>query len=167
MITVRSALPEEISFIRDQRVNAYEEHAGKISHQHWNGLKRAISSGADQEDGTEIIVAVLEGTIVGSVVLCPENTDAYRGLVGMSEYPEIRMLAVEWRTRGKGIASLLIKECVRRSKERGCSYVGLHTAPFMDSAMRLYQKMGFTHIPEYDFEPADDGVIVKAFRKSI
>ncbi|WP_433746924.1 GNAT family N-acetyltransferase [Falsibacillus pallidus] len=165
MVLIRDAQETELELIRKQRLEAYDEHKNKISANHWKGLRTAISSKADQENGAMIFVAELEGEIVGSIVLCPEKTDAYRGLVDSSEHPEIRMLAVNPHARGKGIAPLLINECLRRSKARGCTHIGLHTAPFMETAMKLYQKLGFQHVPEHDFEPADDGVVVKAFRK--
>jgi hypothetical protein len=34
----------------------------------------------------------------------------------------------------------------------------------MASAMRLYTRLGFKRVPEQDFEPAIDGIIVKAYR---
>lgn len=164
MIKIRRAEDKELEEIRKQRVAAYEEHAKSISPEHWKALKQAISSGADQENGAEILVAELEGSVVGSVVLCPENTDAYKGLTGMSEYPEIRMLAVAPEARKKGAALALVKACLEKAKESGHQAIGLHTADFMERAMALYQKLGFKRLPEYDFEPANDGVIVKAFR---
>lgn len=37
----------------------------------------------------------------------------------------------------------------------------------MEGAIRLYDSIGFKRLPVYDFEPADDGVVVKAFQVSI
>lgn len=86
----------------------------------------------------------------------------------MLDYPEIRMLAVNEEYRGQGIAEALIKECIVRVKgKKGYPYVGLHTADFMKAAMRLYKRLGFVRIPKYDFQPADDGIIVKAFQLTI
>lgn len=56
---------------------------------------------------------------------------------------------------------------MKRTKEKGIDSIGLHTADFMKSAMKLYEGFGFERIPQYDFEPANDGVIVKAFRRSV
>ncbi|MGE7760381.1 GNAT family N-acetyltransferase [Peribacillus sp. NPDC097895] len=167
MVKVRKALFNEVEMIREQRVKAYEEHAQSIPEGHWDALKKAISSDADEQRGVELLVAELDGEVVGSVALFPAKSDAYKGLVDMLDYPEIRMLAVTPQARHKGVAEGLIKECIRRTKENDSQYIGLHTADFMKTAMRLYERMGFVRLPQFDFQPADDGIIVKAYRLSI
>ncbi|WP_404900426.1 GNAT family N-acetyltransferase [Priestia filamentosa] len=167
MMKIREALDNEKEMIREQRAKAYEEHAQIIPGGHWNALRKAISSDADEQIHVEHLVAELDGEIVGSVALFPAKTDAYDGLVDMLDYPEIRMLAVTPHSRGKGVAELLIKECILRAKINGSKYIGLHTGDFMKTAMRLYERMGFIRVPQFDFQPADDGIIVKAYRLSI
>lgn len=164
---IREAKETEIPFIREQRVNSYTEHARKIPNAHWEALKKAISSDADSQPGVELLVAEVEGTIVGSVALFPAKTDAYEGMVDELDHPEIRVLAVAEEFRGKGIASALIQECIQRSKAKGYQAIGLHTGEFMTNAIKLYEHFGFERLPQYDFEPANDGIIVKAFRLSI
>ncbi|MBV7506669.1 GNAT family N-acetyltransferase [Bacillus sp. sid0103] len=161
---IRDAEVNELPFIREQRVQAYEEHAENIPGEHWNALKQGISSEADLQAEVARIVAEIDGEIVGSVALFPAKTDAYEGLVDELDFPEIRMLAVTRQARGKGVAAALITECIRRAKQQGFQSVGLHTADFMKSAMRLYEHLGFERLPQFDFEPANDGIIVKAFR---
>ena len=164
---IRDALKDELKFIRDQRVYAYSDHAHAIPLEHWNALKKAISTETDIQPGVELIVAELAGIIVGSVVLFPPKTDAYEGFIEELDYSEIRMLAVSPEFRGKGVASALISECIRRTKEKGYNAIGLHTGDFMENAIKLYERFGFERLPQYDFEPAGDGIIVKAFRLSI
>jgi GNAT superfamily N-acetyltransferase len=161
---IRDAASNELAFIREQRVNAYREHARLLPGSHWQALERALSSEADIHPGVQLIVAELEGNIRGSVVLFPPQSDAYEGQVEALEYPEIRMLAVSSECRGKGVASALIEECIQRSKANGFGSIGLHTGDFMHGAIQLYEKLGFERVPEYDFQPADDGITVKAFR---
>jgi ribosomal protein S18 acetylase RimI-like enzyme len=161
---LRDAVMEELPFIREQRVLAYEEHSQKIPKAHWLALKQAISSIADVQPEVELIVAEVEGGIAGSVALFPAKTDAYEGYVEELDYPEIRMLAVSPQARGQGVATALISECIRRAKDQGYHSIGLHTADFMESAINLYERLGFERLPQYDFEPANDGIIVKALR---
>lgn len=167
MLKIRKALNNEIEKIREQRIKAYEEHAKNIPEEHWDALKRSISSDGDEQQGVELLVAEVDEAVVGSVALFPSNSDAYKGFVDLLDYPEIRMLAVNPRYRRKGIAEALIHECIGLSKANGNQYIGLHNADFMKTAMRLYERMGFQRIPQFDFQPADDGIIVKAFRLSI
>jgi len=167
MLKIREVLSDEVEWVREQRVNAYEEHAQKIPSEHWGALRKAILSESDKEEGVEFLAAELDGDVVGSIVLYPAKIDAYDGLVDALDYPEIRMLAVSPQVRNKGIAEALINECIRNAKEKGFQYVGLHTADFMTSAMRLYERLGFERLPQFDFEPANDGIIVKAYRLTI
>jgi GNAT superfamily N-acetyltransferase len=164
---IRDATVEELALIREQRVKAYEVHAEVIPVDHWNALKQAISSDDASNQEIERIVVELGGKIAGSVVLYPAKTDAYEGYVEELDYPEIRMLAVSPEAQGKGAATALITECIRRAKAKGYSAIGLHTGDFMEKAMRLYKCLGFERQPQYDFEPANDGIIVKAFRLTI
>jgi GNAT superfamily N-acetyltransferase len=164
---IREAVEIELPYIRDQRVSSYKEHAGKIPEGHWQALKQAIASDADLQTGVERLVAEIDGTIVGSVALFPAKSDAYEGYVEELDYPEIRMLAVSPEARGKGVASALISECMKRAKVKGYNSIGLHTGQFMETAMRLYERLGFERLPQYDFEPADDGIVVKAYRLTL
>lgn len=163
---IRDAVRDELPYIREQRVHSYKEHAQKIPEDHWKALKQAIMSEADTQPDVERIVAELDGEIVGSVALFPAKTDAYEGYVDELDYPEIRMLSVTPQARGKGVGTALISECIRRTKAKGFQSIGLHTADFMGSAMKLYEHLGFERLPQFDFEPADDGIIVKAYQLS-
>lgn len=164
---IRDAKKEEFASIRKQRLLAYAEYAEALPESHWQGLKQAISSNADSQDGVDMIIAEIDGQLIGSVVLFPAKTDAYEGYVEELDYPEIRMLSVAQETRGKGVAKALIAECIYRAKQKKYHTIGLHTGEFMTSAIKLYGHFGFERVPEYDFEPANDGIIVKAFRLSI
>lgn len=162
---IRDALDNELAFIREQRLKAYEEHAVKVPTEHWKLLKQSILSDADTQPGIDRIVAEINGEIVGSVALFSPTIQAYKGLLEDElNHPELRMLAISSEARGKGVASVLIKECIQRSKEKGYSAMGLHTADFMEDAIKLYTYLGFERLPQFDFEPANDGIVVKAFR---
>lgn len=161
---IRDALPIEFPRIKELRLAAYEEHAAKIPEDHWNALKHQIISDEDNPK-IETMVAEVNGKIVGTVVLYPAEAQAYQGLAENNlTYPELRKLAVSDEARGKGVAKALIQECINRAIKNGYDAMGLHTADFMETAMKLYEKMGFVRIPEEDFIPLDDGIVVKAFR---
>lgn len=167
-LIIRDSKEEELAFIREMRLQAYEEHAPKISEAHWNALKQSILSDADSKPGIERMVAEIDGEIVGSVALFAPDKQVYEGLLdGEQDYPELRMLAISQKARGKGVATALINECMKRTKEKGFTEMGLHTADFMENAITLYTHLGFERLPQFDFEPANDGIIVKAFRIKI
>lgn len=166
-IEIRDAEKEMYQSIREQRIDAYQEYVKVLPEDHWYALKKSISSTIDEQEGVELIVAMNHGKIVGSVALFPAKTNAYEGYLDELDYPEIRMLAVSSTTRGQGVASALISECIKRTKAKGFNAIGLHTGEFMKNAIRLYEKAGFKRLPEFDFEPADDGIIVRAYQLNL
>lgn len=164
---LRDALKYELQSIRELRIHSYKEHAHKIPEDHWKVLYQQISSDIELHPDIEQIVAEVDGEIVGSVVLFAPQMDSYKGLLeDEPDYPELRMLAVSTSARGRGVASALISECIQRAKAKGFTAMGLHTADFMEDAIKLYGRLGFERLRQFDFEPADDGIIVKAFRIS-
>ncbi|WP_419959752.1 GNAT family N-acetyltransferase [Psychrobacillus sp. BM2] len=167
-LIIRDSKEDELAFIREMRLLAYEEHTTKIPEAHWNTLKKSILSDADTKPGIERIVAEIDGEIVGSVALFAPDKQIYEGLLDEElDFPELRMLAISTKARGKGVATALINECIKRSKEKGFKEMGLHTADFMGNAIKLYSHLGFERLPQFDFEPANDGIIVKAFRITV
>lgn len=166
-IKIREAKKDELPTIRQQRIDAYQDHMQSISEEHWLALKKSVTSDADQQPSVELLVAEVDGKILGSVAQFPARIDAYGGQVDELDYPEIRLLAVDQAARRKGVASALIDECIRRAKSKGYHFIGLHTGEFMTSAIALYERYGFERLPQHDFMPANDGVVVKAFRLSI
>lgn len=168
-VLIRIAQSNELELLKDQRIIAYEEYAEKLPESHWAALRSAITADLDfdSNSGVEILIAEDEGKILGSVALFPAKTDAYQGFVKAQDYPEIRMLAIMPLARKMGIGSALINECINRSKKKNAQYIGLHTGEFMVHAKKLYEKLGFHRIPELDFIPADDGIVVNAYRYTL
>ncbi|SEQ12819.1 GNAT family N-acetyltransferase [Piscibacillus halophilus] len=163
-INLRDANPSEIPIIRKHRLKAYQEYSKVLNDSHWEVLSGTLSSEADLEPGVDIMVAESkDGEVLGSVVLFPAKSMAYGEWTDALDYPELRMLAVSPEARGQGIAYKLVNECIKRTKERGFGQLGLHTGSFMKGAIKLYERLGFERIPEHDFEPANDGIIVKAY----
>ena len=117
-MVIREAIESELPDNSRTTNNAYQEHAQKIPEDHWKVLKQSISSDADIQSGADCFVAEIDGEIVGSVALFPPKTDAYKGLVDELDHPEIRMLSVSEKARGKGVASKLIAECIQQGESK-------------------------------------------------
>ena len=101
-------------------------------------------------DQGELIVAERNGRLVGAVTLYLDGS-AY-GPGWPPEWPAIRLLAVDPAERGKGVGKALMSECLARARRRGAKRVGLHTAPFMETAQKMYERMGFRREPSIDFQ---------------
>lgn len=164
-LSIRVARPEELPSVRSARLRAYEPYES-VEPTTWPDLRASILSTSDQHPGVTVLVAEIDGQLAGSVVLYPSQQDAYDGRVGALPYPEIRMLAVSGPYRKRGIGEALVSACVERAKAAGERAIGLHTGSFMESALRLYARMGFVRVPEFDFHPSPE-VTVLAFRLDI
>ena len=71
------------------------------------------------------------------------------------------MFAVREESRGRGVGKALIKRMYSAITSKEFKIHGLHTSDFMQAAVRLYEHMGFERVPKLDFQPANDGIIVK------
>ena len=62
---------------------------------------------------------------------------------------EIKRLYVRPSARGLGIGEALTRELMRLAEAIGYNRVRLDTAPELENAIRLYERLGFVHIPPY------------------
>jgi len=76
----------------------------------------------------------------------------------------IRSLVVHPMYRAMGLATSLTKLCVDHATADNSSYLELHTAPFMESAVRLYERIGFKKCRDLDL---GNGVPWVIYRKKI
>ena len=109
-----------------------------------------------------VLVAVDGEAVVGAVTYVPDATspwaeDLRDGEVG------IRMMAVSPAAQGRGIGGALIAACIARARAEGRSAVFLHSTPWMTTAHRVYERVGFARVPERDWLPVPD-IPLLAFR---
>jgi GNAT superfamily N-acetyltransferase len=149
--------------VRDVTLAAYEEYAAIMPGQFWTGYRRHLLATLDAQGPADRIVVEQQGVVVGSVLLFPPAANAYGAAAGGTEWPEVRLLAVLPSARGQGVGTALMAECVRRARQAGAAALGLHTMDMMRAAMRMYERMGFVHVPDLDFSPAH-GVLLKGYR---
>lgn len=92
----------------------------------------------------ELIVATLEGKVVGAVGYVGPGIEKQEWFE--REWPVIRMLVVDPEHRGLGIGRALTEECIVRARRDGANLIALHTSPIMRVALPLYERMGFTFL---------------------
>jgi ribosomal protein S18 acetylase RimI-like enzyme len=163
LIIVRDARADEHAIVRELTLGAYAQYATIMTLTAWAPLERAVHLALASTETVHRIVAELGGTIVGSVQLYPAAADAYEGVTHRVHWPVMRLLAVAPEARGLGVGRVLVDECVRRARADGAREIGLHTSASMRAAMRLYERMGFARIPEFDFQP-EGAELVEAYR---
>lgn len=62
---------------------------------------------------------------------------------------EVKRVFVRETHRGRGIGGQLLAHLIEHATEMGYSYMLLETGAFLDASVRLYNRYGFTQIPNY------------------
>ncbi|WP_258723858.1 GNAT family N-acetyltransferase [Cellulomonas sp. NS3] len=101
--------------------------------------------------------AGLGGVVVGTVTVASAGT-SYAEVAEPGE-AEIRMLAVAPEARRRGVAEALMRSALDHAVTSGHRRVVLSTFDAMQSAQRLYRRLGFTPVPERDWQ--HEGVHVR------
>lgn len=72
---------------------------------------------------------------------------AYAGLCAYAPHESyIQTIAVAPHSQGRGIGNALLTELIAESERRGCPHLDLEVRADNDSAIRLYERHGFTRI---------------------
>ena len=103
---------------------------------------------------TELLVAVTpDGKIAGCVVYFSDMK--YYGSGGTATMEQnaagFRLLAVDPLYRGQGIGKLLTNECIRKAKDKKLDQLIIHTTMAMQTAWKMYEKLGFKRSEDLDF----------------
>lgn len=161
-LRIRDAGEADREAIQEVALGAYEQYARVLSEERWKTYRDTICASVYGDGPEARIVAEWNQEIVGSVLLFLTSEKAY-GLPQLGiDGPIIRLLAVSPQARGHGIATALIKECVRRAQQMGAEFLHLHTSDMMAAAVKLYEYLGFERAVDKDMM---NGVtLVKGFR---
>ncbi|MUG69971.1 MULTISPECIES: GNAT family N-acetyltransferase [Paenibacillus] len=158
-LLIRDAAEGDGEVIRAVALAAYEQYADTLPKKRWEAYRESIAGSVDGDGPEARIVAELNGEIVGSVLLFISSEKAYGKPELGIDGPIIRLLSVAPSARGKGVATALIQECVRRARTLGAAYLHLHTSAMMASAVKLYERLGFERAPDKDFQNGETHVL--------
>lgn len=92
------------------------------------------------DTGGAIYLAKAGDEIIGSAALIQEKPGEY----------ELAKMAVTAVWQGKGISKLLIEKCLEKAKELNALKVFLASNSKLSTALSLYEKYGFKHVPVID-----------------
>jgi ribosomal protein S18 acetylase RimI-like enzyme len=154
---IRPAQPSEFDEVGALTVEAYAAD-GFIPAGSDYGL--TLRNAADRAAKAELWVAADGTELLGTVTFCVPGS-VYGELARDGE-GEFRMLGVAAKARGRGIGTALSVHCIDRSRELGYHRVVLSSARAMTTAHRMYERLGFTRLPERDWSPRP-GVDLYAF----
>jgi ribosomal protein S18 acetylase RimI-like enzyme len=111
-----------------------------------------LTDAARRAQEAELLVAVDDGQVLGSVTWCPP-TSPWRELATHPDQAEFRMLSVAAAGRRRGVGRALVKACLDRARAEGMREVLLSSLPQMTAAHALYREFGFVRAPELDHSP--------------
>lgn len=99
------------------------------------------------DTGGAIYLAKAGDEIVGTAALVHEGNNVY----------ELAKMSVTEQWQGKGISKLLIEACLQKAKEIGAVKIELFSNHQLKSALKLYEKYGFSYVELKDspFATAD------------
>jgi ribosomal protein S18 acetylase RimI-like enzyme len=170
-VEIRDARHDEFDELADVRVAAYIADGFLSPQSTYTQTLRALGAdglghvlvAVDGEPGLPSRGARPEsrsGRILGTVMLqgWPEGGEMLAG----PEEAEIRALAVVPDARGTGLGRDLLAAIIDRAVAVGVRHLVLLTQPDMKTAHRLYEKVGFTRLPERDWSP-EPGLTLLAY----
>lgn len=160
MTIIREYLPSDTMQVNALALRAFEQF--KDAYHNWPAFQAKIGNMSVLADAGEIIVAEVEGQIVGAVAYV--GPGAPKAEFFRPEWPIMRMLVVAPSSRGCGIGRALAQECLRRAKRDGASVFALHTSELMQVALPMYQRMGFNRVSS---APAIHGVEYGVYVKEL
>ena len=113
----------------------------------------------------QLLVARAEaGRVVGAVALVLAGD--FGNVTESDDEAAFRMLVVDPAARGRGIGELLVAACLDRARAAGKRRMVLSTDDRMTAAHRLYERLGFSRLPERDWSPAP-GVPLLVYAREI
>jgi ribosomal protein S18 acetylase RimI-like enzyme len=145
-VTIRPVEPQEQEAVAELTASVYLGEG--FSSPDYEPQLRDVAGRAAE---ATVLVAVLGGRLVGTTTLASGRTAwAEQSVTGEAV---IRMLAVEPGGRGAGVGEALVRDCLERAALAGCTLVRLSSQEDMTAAHRLYERIGFTRTPSFDWSP--------------
>jgi len=146
-LTVEAARPEDYDRIAELTVGVYVD--GRLASE---GYTPQLADVAGRASRAELLV-VRDGQdrIVGSVALVLSGD--FGEVTASDEEAAFRMLVVDPAAQGRGVGEALVTACLERARAAGKRRMVISTDPRMRSAHRLYERLGFTRLPERDWSP--------------
>jgi ribosomal protein S18 acetylase RimI-like enzyme len=146
-LAVSPAGPGDFDGIADLSVRVYV--GGGLASE---GYTSDLADVAGRASRAELLVVRDDnGHVVGSVALVLSGD--FGEVTTSDEEAAFRMLVVDPAAQGRGLGTLLVTTCLDRARAAGKRRMVIATGTRMTAAQRLYERLGFTRLPERDWSP--------------
>ena len=153
-IVVRPARAEEIDAVGALTERAYRAY-GYFDNGIAPGYAATLADARSRAAVAELWVAVdADDRLLGTVTVVHPGTEFAE--VSRPGELEFRMLAVDPDAGRRGIGSTLVQAVLDRARALGLPRVVLSTQDRMKSVHRVYERHGFTRLPDRDWDPLPD-----------
>ena len=159
-LTVERARPDDFARIAQLTVDVYV--GGGLATPAYAPELADVAGRAERAE--LLVVRDPGGRVVGSVALV--LTGDFGNVITSDEEAAFRMLVVDPAAQGQGIGELLVTTCLDRARAAGKRRMVISTDPLMTTAHRLYQRLGFTRLPERDWRP-EPGVDLLVYSREL
>lgn len=154
--TIRNAKANEFEEIGKLMVLVYSQLEGFPKESEQPNYYKMLANIGDltTNPDTELLVAVTsDDKIVGGVVYFGDMQ--YYGSGGIATKEKntsgFRLLAVNPMNREQGIGKLLMKDCIEKAKEKKQQQLIIHSTMAMQTAWKMYERLGFKRSKDLDF----------------
>ncbi|MDM7831661.1 GNAT family N-acetyltransferase [Cellulomonas edaphi] len=117
---------------------------------------RQLADAAGRAADGDLIVAVADGRLVGTVSLLRPGTRYTRQ--ARDDERELRLLATAPASRGQGVGATLVADALARARRAGAAAVVLDTGPRNVVSQRLYHRLGFERVVERETTVVGRGI---------
>jgi len=160
-LEIRPAAPSEYDEIGELCVTSYSA-GGHLDPD--DDYAHTLRDAAARAASAEVLVAYRDGSIVGTVTICPVGSTFSE--IGQGKESEFRFLAVAPRAWRTGVGEALVTACEARAVERGAPAHVICVIDKNAGGHRFYQRLGFSRMPERDWTPVE-GVFLQAYRREV
>jgi predicted N-acetyltransferase YhbS len=149
-LVIREARPGDDEAVGELLVDAFvTQYAKKLPEIRYDDArKKALRATADKRREAKVLVAELDGRVIGTVTIFPpgaSGSEAWR-----PDAADLRHLATLPELHGRGYSRPLLDEAERVAQALGAKGICLHVRRGVIGVARLYQHRGFVRAPEGD-----------------
>ena len=102
-----------------------------------------------------LVLVARENSVPVGTLTCALPGSSWQEIARADE-AELRILAVAPEQQRHGIGSALVRASIEHARHAGCTALVLSSAAWMHAGHRLYERLGFHHTPERDWQPRAD-----------
>lgn len=149
-VVIRELDLDDVAAVTALLDDGYQPYRVHFPPEMWDAYWHEITDIESRRSMADVLVAAIGSDVVGTVTFYSRaQLDGHGWPDAVASF---RLLTVARSAAGRGVGRLLVRECIERAVAAGAGVLGLHTAPFMTAAIRLYETVGFVRAPEHDFQ---------------